>query len=94
MPHSYYVYYRVDPAQAAIAEPRINQLLDAVSKATGITGRLMKKRGEPHLWMEVYENVTFEVKFERELAEAVGKLKAAGFLQAGTGRHVECFEEP
>ncbi|MBI4190763.1 MAG: DUF4936 family protein [Betaproteobacteria bacterium] len=77
-----------------MAEPWINQLLDAVSKATGITGRLMKKRGEPHLWTEVYENVTFEVKFERELAEAVGKLNATGFLQTGAGPHIECFEEP
>jgi hypothetical protein len=93
MLHSYYIYYRVDPAQAAAAELRIKQLLDAVSKATGSMGRLMKKRDEPHLWMEVYENVINEAKFEWELAEAVKKLKATEFLQPGTPRHVECFEE-
>ena len=92
--YSYYIYYRVDPAQAAAAEPRVKQLLDAVKQSTGIAGRLMKKRGEPDLWMEVYENVADETNFEWELAEAVSKLKATEFLPAGSGRQTECFEEP
>ena len=89
--YSYYIYYRIDPAQARAAEPRIRQLLDAVKKTTGIAGRLMKKRGEPNLWMEVYENVADEAKFEWELAEAANKLKATEFLQSGSGRQTECF---
>jgi len=90
--HSYYIYYRIDPVQAGAAGPRIKQLLDAIKRKTGIAGRVMTKRGEQNLWMEVYENVADEGKFERELAEAVNKLKATEFLQAGSGRHVECFE--
>ncbi len=93
MPHSYYIYYRVDPAQAAAAGPRIKQLLATLKKTTGSAGRLLKKRGEPGLWMEVYENVTDEAKFEWELAEAVNRLKVTEFLQPGTPRRVECFEE-
>lgn len=92
MPHSYYIYYRIDPAQAETAVARIKQLLDAVRNTTGIQGRLMKKRGEPDLWMEVYENVADAAEFEWELAEAVSRLKAAGFLRPGSGRHIECFE--
>jgi hypothetical protein len=89
---SYYVYYRVDPATAAASEPRIRDLLEAVRKATGIHGRLMKKRGEPNLWMEVYENVPDAPKFEWELAEAVGRLKIQALLLSGTPRYIECFE--
>ena len=42
--------------------------------------------------MEIYENVNDEAKFEWELAEAAGRLRASEVLQAGSGRHVECFE--
>ncbi len=93
MSHSYYIYYRVDPPQAAAAKLRIGQLLDSIKTNTGVAGRLLKKRGEPNLWMEVYENVAETAKFERELADAVSKLKPLEFLPSGTGRHMECFED-
>ena len=92
MSYSYYIYYRVDPAQVKAAGPRIKQLLAAVERATGTAGRLMTKRGEPNLWMEVYEGVADEAKFEWELAAAVNQLKAIEFLQPGNGRHTECFK--
>ena len=92
MAYTYYIYYRIEPAQTDKAGRRIDRLLTAVKQATGIAGRLMKKRGEPNLWMEVYENVTDEAKFEWALAEAVSNLKATEFLQPGGGRQVECFE--
>lgn len=94
MSYSYYIYYRLDPAQTAAAGLRIKRLLNAVKKTTGIAGRIMKKRGEPKLWMEVYENVEDEAKFEWELAAAVNKLKVTEFLQPGSARQTECFEEP
>jgi len=89
---SYYIYYRVDPATAAACEPRIRELLASVHKATGISGQLMRKRGESHLWMEIYLNVTDDAKFEWELAEAVSRLKLQEFLLPGTPRYMECFE--
>lgn len=89
--YSYYIYYRIDPAQTAAAELRIGQLMNRLGKTTGIAGRLMTKRGEPNLWMEVYENVDDDAKFEWELAAAVNDLNATEFLQAGSGRHIECF---
>jgi quinol monooxygenase YgiN len=89
---SFYIYYRVDPDRIDACEKRIKELLAAVRKATGVAGRLMRKRGEPNLWMEVYENVTDSAKFEWELADAAERLKVQEFLQDGTTRHAECFE--
>lgn len=92
MAYSYYVYYRVDGKRAVEAEQAVLQLLDAVKQATGVAGRLLRKRTEPTLWMEVYENVRDDAKFESGLAAAVARLKADTFLQAGATRRVECFE--
>jgi len=92
MPYSFYIYYRVDPAKAVACEPRIRELFAAVRKATGIDGRLMRKRGESNLWMEIYLNVTDDAKFEWELADAAGRLNVQEFLLPGTPRHLECFE--
>ncbi len=92
MAYSYYVYYRVDGKRAAEAEHAVLQLLDAVKQATGVAGRLLKKRTEPALWMEVYENVRDDAKFESELAAAVARLRLDTVLQAEGSRRVECFE--
>jgi hypothetical protein len=93
MPCSFYIYYRVDPAKAGACEPRVRELLTLMRKVTGVQGRLMVKRDEANLWMEVYENVADDSRFEWELADAAGKLKLKDFLQNGTGRHVECFRD-
>jgi hypothetical protein len=83
----------VDPGKAGACEPRVRELIKLVKKVTGVEGRLMVKRGEANLWMEVYENVPDESRFEWELAEAAGKLKVQDFLQQGSTRHVECFRD-
>ena len=90
---SYYIYYRVRPEKAAACEPAVRAVLSAIHAATGIAGRLLKKRGETGLWMEVYEGVTDDAKFEWELTDAAGRLGIQAFLLPGSGRHVECFEE-
>lgn len=92
MPHSYYIYYRVDPDKVEACEQKVKELLRAVKKGTGIAGRLLRKRGEPHLWMEVYENVSDEAKFEWEVADLADQLKVKEYLESGTTRHMECFE--
>lgn len=92
MAYSYYVYYRVDRDRSAAAEKAVLQLLDALKQATGIAGRLLKKRTDPLLWMEVYEKVRDDAKFESELATAVTRLKLQDYLQADATRRVECFE--
>lgn len=90
---SYYIYYRVDAAHQAAATAAARKILDAVFRNTGITGRLLKKRNEALLWMEIYENVSDEAKFEWALAEAVAGSSLAAALQAGSTRHIECFAE-
>lgn len=92
MAFSYYIYYRIDPAKAAACEPRVSELFESIRKATGVSGRLMRKRGESNLWMEIYLNVIDDAQFEWELAEAVGRLNVQEFLLPGTPRHLECFE--
>ncbi|HSQ03435.1 MAG TPA: DUF4936 family protein [Burkholderiales bacterium] len=92
MAYSYYVYYRVEPDRAEACETAVLNLLDAVKQATGVAGRLLKKRAEPLLWMEVYESVRDDAKFESELATAAARLKLGDFLKDGTMRRVECFE--
>lgn len=92
MAYSYYVYYRVNRARSAEAEKTILELLGAVKQATGVSGRLLKKRSEPLLWMEVYEPVRDDAKFEAELAAAVSRLKLPDYLEPDTHRRVECFE--
>ena len=93
MAWSFYIYYRVDPAKAGACAPRVRELFRLVRQVTGVTGRLMTKRGETNLWMEVYEGVTDDAKFEWELADAAGRLEIQEFLQSGSGRHVECFKD-
>ena len=90
---AYYIYYRVQPDKAGACEPLVRELLAAVRQATGVAGRFMKKRGEPNLWMEIYENVADDATFEWELADTAGRLKIQDFLLPGSTRYVECFEE-
>lgn len=90
---SYYIYYRVDAAQADACAAAVRQLLAAVDERTGIRGRLLKKRNEPLLWMEIYEPVADEANFEWELAEAVTASGITALLQSGSARHTECFAE-
>ena len=92
MAYSYFIYYRVEPGRASTCEARVLDLFSAIKPATGIAGRLLKKRSEPTLWMEVYENIRDDAKFELELEQAVTQLKLQDYLQEGSIRQVECFE--
>ena len=91
MAYSYYIYYRVAPTQAANCELRVLELFSALKQSTTIAGRLLKKRSEPLLWMEVYENVRDDAKFELALQQATAQLKLGECLQEGS-RRLECFE--
>jgi hypothetical protein len=93
MTSNYYIYYRVDAAKTGPCAVAVEFLLDAVQRKTGVRGRVLKKRNEPQLWMEIYEGVTDEAGFEWELAEAVTASGINGMLQTGSARHTECFGE-
>ena len=85
----YYIYYRVSEKDALEAETLVRSMMARLGCRSGITGRLLKKRDEPGLWMEIYENVNDPQRFERLLDQAVDEFDI-GMLIDGM-RHVECF---
>lgn len=91
MPLNFYIYYRVEPAGAAALEARIHEMQTALRIQTGIAGRLLKKRDEPLLWMEVYENVVDAESFEDALTRIVEEYRIQQSLEPGSQRHTECF---
>jgi len=91
MPLNFYIYYRVEPANAAVLEARIREMQAALHLQTGVAGRLLKKRDEPLLWMEVYENVAVAEGFEDALLRVVEEYRIGQFLELGSQRHTECF---
>lgn len=89
----YYIYYRVAPEHAAGLEPRVRAMQTALAAAIGVAGRLMEKRSEPWLWMEVYEGVADASRFEQALARLTEEHRLADGLQPGSQRSMECFLE-
>lgn len=86
---NYYIYYRVSEKEAGEAETLVRSMQARLACRSGVAGRLLKKRDEPGLWMEVYEGVVEPARFERLLDQAVDEFDLAMFLD-GT-RHSECF---
>ena len=91
-PVSYFIYYRVAPGRESDARERVEQLQASLQRTTGVRGRLMIKRGEPNLWMEVYEGVRDSSDFERALEFALSEPGFDSLLADGSQRRVECFE--
>ncbi len=86
---NYYIYYRVSPKNADEAEILVRSMQARLACRSGIGGRLLKKRDEPGLWMEVYEDVAEPERFERLLDQAVDEFDLAMLLDGP--RHTECF---
>lgn len=92
MSFSYYVYYRVsDPRQA---NPVLTRLFELMDTRAGVRGRLLVRRDQPDLWMEIYEGVDQPAQFEQTLAQCVGELQFTGLLLPEGTRKLECFCEP
>ena len=89
---SYFIYYRVTPGRESRAREQVYRLQAKLAATIGVQGRLMTKRGEPSLWMEVYEEVSDAAQFEHALDQAVQDLAMVELLVPGSLRHVECFE--
>jgi hypothetical protein len=89
---SYFIYYRVAPGRESLAREQTHRLQAELAASIGARCRLMTKRGEPDLWMEVYEAVRDPAAFERALENAVRELQLEQLLAPGSRRHVECFE--
>jgi hypothetical protein len=88
----WFVYYKLPIREADELAPRVRSMIDGLSAATGVHGRLMRKLGgddESATLMETYESITDGPAFEASLAGALGRagLPAAA-LQA---RRIERF---
>jgi hypothetical protein len=90
---TYYVYYRIRSGREAAARQAVERLLERVASCAGVTGRLLHKRGEPDLWMEVYEGVEDTTRFEGALEQAGQDARMGEVLVPGTMRKVECFSD-
>ncbi|AUL99840.1 DUF4936 domain-containing protein [Zoogloeaceae bacteirum Par-f-2] len=91
-PIDFYVYFRlredIDQQDAAAG---ILAMQAALARRTGVSGRLMRRRGDPRTWMEIYEAVTDPAGFEHALAETVAEHKLGELLEPGSARHLEQF---
>ena len=88
---SYYIYYRV--AAPAQARKLVRHIQSALKIETGIEGRLLKKRDDPSMWIEIYEEVGDGGKFEQALGVILQAADFSSALAAGSVRHMECFED-
>lgn len=87
----YYIYYRVDPERTLEADAAVKQIQYEMEAHFSVAGRLLKKRGEPLLWMEIYENVPSSAAFETALKLAENKAGILRFVRGDGLRHLECF---
>jgi len=88
---SYYIYYRVPPGNAALARAAVAALQRELSQATGIGGRLLRRRDDETTWMEIYESVPDGARFELKLADLVERHGLLALLAPGTSRKQEIF---
>ncbi len=88
-----YVYYRVAAADEDAATDGVRRLLEAVTRATGVKGRAMRRQDDPGTWMEVYEAVGDTAAFCEKLA-GIAAAEGLGTLAMDGVRHVERFVEP
>lgn len=88
---NYYIYYRVDAAYTLEASAAVKQIQYEIEAHFSVAGRLLKKRNEPLLWMEIYENVASSEEFETVLNTAEIKSEIKRFMQENEQRKIECF---
>lgn len=86
----YYIYYRVADDDTE-TETQVRAMQTRLACRSGISGCLMKRRDDPHTWMEIYENVADSIDFEQQLARAVSEFDVEMFLASEGRRVVECF---
>jgi hypothetical protein len=70
----YYIYYKLDPARAAALRTEIERFFDLVERECGVRGRWMRRRDDPETYMEVYEGVADERRFEALLEREAPEL--------------------
>lgn len=85
---NYFVWYRVQHDDLD-TETAIRSMMSRLACRSGVGGRLLKKREEAGLWMEIYLDVADAVSFERLLQQAVDEYDVEMFIDGK--RCTECF---
>ena len=86
--HSYFVWYRVCQDDSD-TETMVRSMMARLACRSGVAGRLLKKRDEPGLWMEIYDDVADPARFEACLRQAVDEFDIEMFIDGK--RTTECF---
>jgi ribulose 1,5-bisphosphate carboxylase large subunit-like protein len=87
---SVYVYYRSSAGARAVREA-VGAMQAALARATGVSGRLVRRVEGDGTWMEIYEDLADPARFESELAAAVASFGLEALLAPGATRHIERF---
>jgi hypothetical protein len=80
---NYYVYYKLDAEQVAVARSLVTELFAKIRRQFGVQGSWMRRRDDASTYMEVYEGVADGAAFE-----ALMQREAARF---GVPRRLEIF---
>jgi uncharacterized protein DUF4936 len=88
---SYYVYYKVPRENAERARASVENLQREIAAATGVRGRLLRRRDDETTWMEIYEDVSDPARLEAALDQLVRKHGIAPLLASGSARRQEVF---
>lgn len=88
----YYIYFRMSVERTAEIANAVQHIQKTIQSRLGISGRLLKKRDEPNLWMEVYENLPEHTDFEAVLKLAEEHSGIVALLGPQGKRHIECFK--
>ncbi|HNQ04370.1 MAG TPA: DUF4936 family protein [Thiobacillaceae bacterium] len=83
-----YVWYRVERDDQD-TETVVRAMMARLACSSGVAGQLLKKQGEPRLWMEVYVDVADPPGFQRLMEQKVGEFDLDMFLDGP--RRVEVF---
>lgn len=92
MSFSCYVYYRVLESNVADASVAVRRITELMRERAGVSAVLMKKVGEPLLWMEVYEGIRETAPFLSSLQECLEQVGLERFLHSDGARHIEMFQ--
>jgi hypothetical protein len=89
-----YIYYRIAEPHAGEGRTVLAGVMDALQKQFGVGGRLLCAQGDATLWMEVYENVVEQVRFEAALNQLLARTRFGAWLAPGSTRRTERFVAP
>ncbi|MCS6787161.1 MAG: DUF4936 family protein [Thiobacillaceae bacterium] len=90
MAYTYCIWYRVSD-DGPDTERLVRAHMARLACRAGVTARLLKKRDEPRLWMELYEGVTDPARFEAAERATVAAYDIDLLIEGA--RRIECFHD-